>query len=142
MSGQDPRPPGPRMADPFAADPFKAEPRKADPLALWRRNPFFVLELPTEASPGEVERAGQRLLALLAVGSEAAGQCRTPLGPAPRDADMVREALATLRDPVQRVLHELWADVAPGALDGPRHARVESWEEAGRALGWNRPWAR
>jgi hypothetical protein len=113
-----------------------------DPLATWRSNPFFVLEVPTDATPTEVERAGQRLLALLALGSAAAGTYPTPLGPATRDVDQVRQALAALRDPEQRVLHELWANVAPA--DGPASARTNAgpWEEAEHVLGWSAPWAR
>jgi hypothetical protein len=85
-----------------------------DPFADWRRNPFFVLEVDTTASRAEVERAGQKLLALIAVGSTDAGHYDTPFGRAERDADLIRQALAALRDPRDRVLHELWADVAAG----------------------------
>ena len=81
-----------------------------DPLAAWRSNPFFVLEVSTQASRADVERAGQKLLGLLALGSASAAQYDTPFGPAARDADSVRQALATLRDPNGRVVHELWAD--------------------------------
>jgi hypothetical protein len=112
-----------------------------DPLAVWRSNPFFVLEVPIDATPPEVERAGQRLLALLTVESAAAGTYQTPLGPATRDADQVRQALAALRDPRQRVLHELWATVAPAS--GPASSHTPGpWEEAAHALGWSASWAR
>src|SRR5947207_13377920 len=117
-----------------------------DPLAAWRSNPFFVLEVPTDAPPTDVERAGQRLLSLLTVGSENARTYPTPLGPEVRDAEKVREALAALRDPEQRVLHELWANVVPA--DGPTSAHSNAgacngpWEEAGDALGWSALWAR
>jgi hypothetical protein len=113
-----------------------------DSLAAWRSNPFFVLEVPTDAAPTDVERAGQRLLALLAVGSANAETYPTPLGPATRDADQVRQALAALRDPEQRVLNELWASVVPA--DGPvsDHSNAGPWEEAAHALGWSAPWAR
>ena len=63
-----------------------------DPLAAWRANPFFILEVSTEASRTEVERAGQKLLGLLALGSASAARYETPLGPASRDADSVRQA--------------------------------------------------
>jgi len=122
-----------------------------NPLEAWRSNPFFVLEVPTDATPTDVERAGQRLLALLIVGSAAAETYQTPLGPATRDADQVRQALTALRDPEQRVLHELWANVVPanvGPTSEPALAQSNAgagagpWEEAGRALGWSALWAR
>ena len=106
-----------------------------DPLADWRSNPFFVLEIPTDATPTEVERAGQRLIALLAVGAATAGTYRTPLGPAPRDADRVRQALAALRDPEQRVLHELWANVVPAGGRASSHTDTGPWKEAEQAVG-------
>jgi hypothetical protein len=132
-----------------------------DPLAAWRNNPFFVLEVATDASQADVERAGQRLIALLTVGSTAAAQYSTPLGPATRDADLVRQALAALRDPVRRVVEELWATVAqsavaqsavaqgavgPGALAqatrealaGNAFGDTAPWEEAEHAIGWRR----
>jgi hypothetical protein len=112
-----------------------------DPLADWRGNPFFVLEIATDATPTEVERAGQRLLGLLAVGSASAGIYRTPLGPATRDANRVRQALATLRDPEQRVLHELWANVVPADGQASRHGSAGPWKEAEHALGWSGLWA-
>jgi hypothetical protein len=117
-----------------------------DPLAAWRSNPFFVLEVPTNATPPEVERAGQRLLALLALGSAAAVTYQTPLGPATRDADQVRQALATLRDPEQRVLNELWANVRPAGEPaaglGSNGSCADPWEEAEHAIGWSGLWAR
>jgi hypothetical protein len=117
-----------------------------DPLALWRSNPFFVLEVATDAAPTDVERAGQRLLALLTVGSANVQSYPTPLGPATRDAEKVRQALAALRDPEQRVLHELWANVVPAGAPASGHsnagASAAPWEEAEHALGWSALWAR
>jgi hypothetical protein len=107
----------------------------ANPLAAWRANPFFVLGVGTRASRAEVERAGQKLLGLLAVGSAAAARYDTPFGPATRDADSVRAALATLRDPNERIVHELLANVAhrDGAL--PAEDPTAPWEAAARAIG-------
>src|SRR5262249_7870711 len=113
-----------------------------DPLAAWRSNPFFVLEVATDATPSEVERAGQRLLALLALGNAAAATYQTPLGPATRDADQVRQALATLRNPEQRVLNELWANVVPAAVPATDYTEAGPWKEAEHALGWSALWAR
>lgn len=117
-----------------------------DPLALWRSNPFFVLEVATDATPTDAERAGQRLLALLTIGSANAQTYPTPLGPATRDAEKVRQAVAALRDPEQRVLHELWASVVPAGAPASGHSSAAPcagpWEEAEHALGWSALWVR
>jgi hypothetical protein len=88
---------------------------RGDRLAAWRRNPFFVLEVDITASTAEIERAGQRLLAMLRVGAASASCYETPLGIAMRDADAVREALALLRDPHQRIIFEILASLSPCA---------------------------
>jgi hypothetical protein len=108
----------------------------SDFLAAWRANPFFVLEVKTDASRMEIERAGQRLLARLEISPESVAQYQTPLGNAVRDADMVRQALATLRDPVQRAACELWTE--PGHVGAIQAEREDTfrWADAERALGW------
>src|SRR5262249_19920472 len=105
-----------------------------DPLAAWRSNPFFVLEGSPRATRIEVERAGQRLLALIAVSSVGVERYETPFGPGARDADAVRQALAALRDPNERLICELLAEVAPSAA--PQGDRAPGWEGAWRAIGW------
>src|ERR1700689_803399 len=85
--------------------------RVADRLAAWRRNPFFVLDVSVTASAMEIERAGQRLIALLAIGSTDAASYDTPFGFASRDADAARDALAKLRDPEERVVFEVLAKI-------------------------------
>jgi hypothetical protein len=72
-------------------------------------NPFYVLGLPTDCPAREVERAGQKLLAMLAVGLGEAKQHGSPLGPRPRTDEKVRAAMAELRDPARRLMHELFA---------------------------------
>jgi hypothetical protein len=84
----------------------------SDGLAAWRRNPFFVLGVDIAASAVEVERAGQRLIAMLNLGAASAPSYETPLGIATRDADAVREALALLRDPQERVIFEVLANIS------------------------------
>jgi hypothetical protein len=74
-----------------------------------RANPFFVLELPPDATRAEIERHGAKLLAMLAANVESARTCETPLGPLARDEHSVRQALAELRDPSRRLAHEWWA---------------------------------
>jgi hypothetical protein len=110
-----------------------------DVLETWRSNPFFVLEVDPQASRAEVERAGQRVLGLLAVGSVVIERYQTPFGPALRDADAVRQALAALRDPQERVFHELWASVARRI---EAHLETRGWDGAGAATGWTKIWGR
>ena len=72
-------------------------------------NPFLVLGLAPAASSGEVERTGQRLLAMLAAGLAEASTYDTPFGAATRTSEKVRLAMAELRDPCRRLGHEWWA---------------------------------
>jgi hypothetical protein len=66
------------------------------------RNAYYVLELLPEATPGEVERQGRKLLGLIELGTARGTVYACPLGTFTRDATMVREALAMLRDPKRR----------------------------------------
>jgi hypothetical protein len=111
-----------------------------DPLAAWRGNPFFVLGVSTQASRTEVERAGQKLLGLLALGSASAKVYDTPFGPAARDADNVRQALSTLRDPHKRVIQELLANVAQGVSGNRTEPSGGAWKAAEGAIGWTGKW--
>jgi hypothetical protein len=72
-------------------------------------NPFLVLALAPAATGAEVERAGQRLLAMLAAGLEEARRYATPFGPCPRTPELVRAAMAELGDPDRRLVAEWWA---------------------------------
>jgi hypothetical protein len=85
-------------------------------------NPFYVLGLPADCPTRAVEREGQKLLAMLAVGLAEAKQYRTPVGARPRTDEKVRAAMAELRDPARRLVHELFARlaVAEPALVSPR----------------------
>lgn len=109
-----------------------------------RENPFHVLGVAPAASRAEIEQQGQKLLAMLDLGFPGIEAYATPLGPGRRSADDVRRALAELRDPEKRLLHELWACVGPGERlpapeAGPPPATpVDAWPEALRALGWQR----
>jgi hypothetical protein len=87
------------------------------------KNPFYILGLATTATPGEIEREGRKLLSLLEVGSAKAAFYEWPGGKLPRDATMVREALAALRDPKRREHHAALVDlVAPRESAAPSHA--------------------
>src|SRR5688572_16342451 len=74
-----------------------------------RENPFYVLGVRPEASRVEVEREGLKLLGMLELGLASARSYTTPVGVAERTPEGVRRAMAELRDPDRRVLHELWA---------------------------------
>jgi hypothetical protein len=78
-------------------------------------NPFYVLGLSTSCGRAEIEQEGQKLLALLELGLSSGATYRTPLGPAKRTPEMVRHAMAELRDPEKRLRHELWAQLAADA---------------------------
>ena len=101
-------------------------------------NPFFVLGLPPEASRIELEREAQKLLGMIELGFADAATYATPLGPRPRTAEMVRAAVAALRDPYQRLVAELWARHAPPAVPEPpaRPAPPPTRDGLRRALGW------
>jgi len=103
--------------------------------AVFDRNPFYVLGLPTTASALDAERAGQKLLGMLELGLAAAATYATPIGSRELTPDLVRQALADLRDPGRRVVMESLAALAPvGAADARR--ALPAWKGALAAFGW------
>ena len=103
-------------------------------------NPFFVLGVTTEASRIEVERESQKLLGMLELGFAEVQRYATPLGPQPRTAELVRAAVAALRDPYQRLVAELWARHAPPVRVAPAGGTASTSAPeptlSRRALGW------
>jgi len=101
-------------------------------------NPFFVLGVAAEASRIEVEREAQKLLGMLELGFAEVKLYATPLGPRQRTPEMVRAAVAALRDPYQRLVAELWARHAPPPRsEAPVREAVEpAGDGLRRALGW------
>ena len=101
-------------------------------------NPFFVLGVSPDASRIELEREAQKLLGMLELGFAEAQTYATPLGPRPRTAEAVRAAVATLRDPYQRLLAELWARHAPPVAAAPAPEPGPAAVQPGlrRKLGW------
>jgi hypothetical protein len=77
-------------------------------------NPFYVLELRPDCSRADVERQGQKLIGMLELELSGALRYRSPLGDHPRSSQLVRAAMAELRDPNRRLLHELWATLEAG----------------------------
>ncbi len=107
-------------------------------------NPFYVLELSPTCAAVEIERQGNKLLAMLELGLVEAESYDTPLGIRGRDADAVRSAMAQLRDPDQRIVHEIWASMDPSGpiehvADDPAEAPADSGFAAAMTLfGWGR----
>ena len=101
-------------------------------------NPFFVLGIAADASRIEIEREAQKLLGMLELGFSDAQTYQTPLGPRPRTAELVRAAVAALRDPYRRLVAELWARHAPPAkpADPPPPASTAGTPGLRGRLGW------
>lgn len=106
-------------------------------------NPFFVLGVAPDASRIALEREAQKLLGMLELGFADAQVYETPLGPQPRTPELVRAAVAALRDPYRRLVAELWARHAPATTpppraDGAREGGSRTGAHPGlrRALGW------
>jgi hypothetical protein len=104
-------------------------------------NPFFVLGVATDARRIEIEREAQKLLGMLELGFADAQTSATPVGPRPRTPELVRAAVAALRDPYRRLIAELWARHAPPAQPtappGPP-AAADIRPGLRRALGWGK----
>lgn len=71
-------------------------------------NPFWVLDLPPDTSAAMVERRGEMWISMLSLGLAEADHYSTPHGPRERTPELVREAMAELRDPNRRLIHEWW----------------------------------
>lgn len=91
-------------------------------------NPFYVLGVSPESPRPQVEREGQKLLGMLELGLRAAATCDTPVGPRPRSPESVRAAMAEVRTPEKRLVHELWAAL-------PAKAEAEAKADAGEPAG-------
>ncbi len=107
-----------------------------------------MLGLPPDTSRIEIEREAQKLLGMLELGFVDAKTYRTPVGPRARTAELVRAAVAALRDPGQRLQAELWfvpADATEAAPPPPpaspapspsSETRTSTWTGALARLGW------
>jgi hypothetical protein len=82
-------------------------------------NPFYVLGVPTTASRTDLEREGNKLLSMLQLGLKESKVYRSPVGEHERTAESVRAAMAELRDPKRRLVHELLASL-PIAVNVPK----------------------
>ena len=106
-------------------------------------NPFLVLGLAPSATRMEIEREAQKLLGMIELGLAAAATYETPLGPRPRTAELVRAAVATLRDPARRLAAELWHPAAhperapEGGESKGDTAALAPWPAALSRSGWS-----
>jgi hypothetical protein len=101
-------------------------------------NPFFILGVAPDASRIEVEREAQKLLGMLELDFADAKTYATPVGPQPRTPELVRAAVAALRDPYRRLVAELWARHAPElrASAPDRPAPTSGLAGTRKSLGW------
>jgi len=101
-------------------------------------NPFFILGLAADASRIEIEREAQKLLGMLELDFIDAKTYATPLGPQPRTPELVRAAVAALRDPYRRLVAELWARHAPAMRPAPPAQAIEPASLPGfrKSTGW------
>lgn len=90
------------------------------------KNPYFVLEIASDTTPGEIERAGRKLLGLIEVGSEKAAKYTCSFGTFDRDPTMIREAMAELRDPQKRARHALLASLLSGDANADSAAGLDA----------------
>jgi hypothetical protein len=110
-----------------------------DAFARLKENAFHVLGLRPTCTRIEVEREGQKLLAMLELGLSEAAHYDTPVGRMPRTAETIRAAMAALRDPATRLQHALWAQLPPSAVSpAPAAPQAEPWLEAPVRMGWRR----
>lgn len=114
--------------------------RADDARARIASNPFYVLEVAVDCSRSEMEREGAKLLAMLELKLASVAEYATPLGPRARTPELVRNAMAELRDPERRLRHELWARLGAGtvgARDGDETDDAQpAWADAMIAAGW------
>ena len=111
---------------------------KSDLTGRVASNPFLVLGITPAFSRREMEREGQKLLGMLELGMAEARSYPTVFGPRPRTPEMVREAMAELRDPGRRLAHELFFLEGTAGADADRGEQTVGWSGAFSALGFSR----
>lgn len=99
-------------------------------------NPFYVLALPIDCSLMDVERAGNKWLRMLSM-SESARQYTSPFGPQERTEDLIRWAMAELKDPKRRLRHEQWVGLSDLLLNIRSTQPPSFGKRVWRILGWH-----
>lgn len=98
-------------------------------------NAFLVLGLTPRASWSRVRQCAERLLLALETGQPHARRYQTPLGTRLRTESDVIRAMTRLRDPDERIQHEIWWE-APVRGDAPAESTEDAWPQAPAAWGW------
>lgn len=101
-------------------------------------NPFYVLGVATTASRTDLEREGNKLLSMLQLDLKESKTYRSPVGEHVRTAEAVRAAMAELRDPKRRLVHELLASL-PVSVSVPKPAQPAGelkWKRAPLVFGY------
>ena len=101
-------------------------------------NPFYVLGVATTATRTDLEREGNKLLSMLQLELKESKTYRSPVGEHPRTAEAVRAAMAELRDPKRRLVHELLASL-PVSVSVPKAAPSKTevkWPRAPVVFGY------
>lgn len=94
-------------------------------------NPFYVLGVATTVTRTDLEREGNKLLSMLQLDLKESKTYRSPLGEHARSAEAVRAAMAELRDPKKRLVHELLASL-------PVTVNVPAAQQSGDGVKWPR----
>ena len=102
-------------------------------------NPFYVLGVAVTASRTDIEREGNKLLSMLQLDLKESKSYRSPVGDHVRTAEAVRAAMAELRDPKRRLVHELLASL-PVSVAVPSAAGAKKnelkWARAPMVFGY------
>lgn len=100
-------------------------------------NAFHVLGLTPRATWSQVVQAAEALVDALEADDPAARRYHTPLGPRFRTAADVQRAMTRLRDPDERIQHEIWWEAPARGTAAPHDTDTnEAWPRADAAWGW------
>lgn len=112
--------------------------RAASP-ELYARQPFRLLELPVDASPGEIARREQVLSLAGRVGAPAAAGPQRALPAAAVDPQTLAECLQRLQEPEERLVLEFfwfWPDAGIDPKRDPARAPLAAGDARGAAAIW------
>lgn len=122
------------MSDSFGSSHPGAESRSEPSRIPITHNAFHVLGLTPRANWSHVMQAAEALVDALEAGDPEARRYHTPLGPRFRTAADVQRAMTRLRDPDERIQHEIWWETPARGMAAPHDdttaSSVEAWPDA------------